>query len=156
MIIKTLVLSMLLASSLLASIYTTPVTCKEFPPNTTTQTLTVTFAGTNITAGTTSDNCYFSLNGPILTEPFSATTINYTSPADTVCWQTGGFCIFGSQLKTLSITPTPTGTEFKIVASSITTTFTLDRTTSAEVPEAVAWKLMVLGLCVFGILRSSW
>lgn len=142
------------------------VTCKEFVPNISTETLTVTvdpdLNGGTITAGSkASNNCYFSLAGNALAAPFTDGSYNYTSPLDDVCWKTGGFCVTGISLVTLSIEPVATGKLFTIVASSITTTFTLGDSTpgpgpdpGGAVPEPGSWILLGSGLTAFGLSRK--
>jgi hypothetical protein len=143
------------------------VTCKEFVPNISTETLTVTvdsaLNGGTITAGSqASNNCFFSLVGNALTAPFTNGTYNYTNPADAVCWKTGGFCLTGISLITLTISPVATGQLFTIVASSITTTFTLPTTTTpgpgpvpGPVPEPASLILLGSGLTVFGLVSRK-
>lgn len=148
------------ANAIWGSTFTTvPVTCKEFPPNTSTETLTLDISGGTISAGTAADNCRFSLTGPALAQPFAAADLSYTSPADIVCWHTGGFCVSGPQLVTMTIAPVADGSLFTIVSASITTTFTLPSsdigTPPSDVPEPGTLKLALagFGLVCVGILR---
>jgi hypothetical protein len=143
------------------------VTCKEFVPNISTETLTVTVDpavnGGTITAGTqASNNCYFSLAGNALSAPFANGNYNYTSPLDAVCWKTGGFCVTGVSLVTLTISPVASGQLFTIVASSITTTFTLPAVSTpgpgpgpSPVPEPASLILLGSGLTAFGLVSRK-
>lgn len=108
--------------------YDVNVTCKEFPPNMFTGPLTVMLDASvgTLSAGTqASDNCYFSLAGSVAAAARVNGKYDLTSPADVVCWHTGGFCVYGPQLVTLVIDPIAGGQQFTIVSASITTVFTL-------------------------------
>lgn len=140
-----------------------PITCKEVAPNTTTiENLTVsvdsTLNGGTITAGTNNvNNCYFRLAGNALSEPYTNGVYNYSSSLDAVCWKTGGFCVTGTSPMTLTISPVSGGQLFTIVASSITTSFTLSSSGGSgggggsPVPEPSSFLLVGGGLTFLGL-----
>ena len=139
------------------------VTCRELG-GPTTETLTVTVDpavnGGRITAGVNNlNNCYFSLSGNALASPFTNGNYNYTSPLDAVCYHTGGLCLTGTSLITLNISPVASGQLFTIVASSITTTFTLGPTTAPDpvspTPEPESLMLAGFGLTILGLVSRN-
>ena len=134
------------------------VTCKEFVPNTSTENLTVTvdsmLNGGTITAGSqATNNCFFNIAGVAAAAALTNGNYNYTSPLDIVCWHTGGFCVPGPQLVTLSIAPTAGGQLFTIVSASITTTFTLPA--ASTVPEPGSLAFVGSGLIGLGLVARK-
>ena len=134
------------------------VTCKEISHPLFTSNLTVTVDsavnGGTISAGTSgADNCFFSLAGNVLSQPFIDNTYNYSSAQDTVCWAVG-FCNGGSTPDSITIATVAGGKSFTVLSSSITTTFTLP-TAAPEPGSMVLMGSALLSLVGLARLRRS-